>query len=157
MVAYRLHEAKKRWHENVVRKTLERAPERKQQFTTSSNIPLDTVYTPDDARDSAGGLRGGDWLPGEYRSRAVSSRPCTVAASDDASMQAMPPPKNNARYRFLLDRTKRLVRRLDSTQFTDADDPMAVGEVGKVGVCISSIHAWRGCLKASRSIRYLPA
>ena len=41
----RLHDAKRRWQDNVVRRVIEKAPERSQAFVTSSGIPLDAVVT----------------------------------------------------------------------------------------------------------------
>jgi methylmalonyl-CoA mutase N-terminal domain/subunit len=146
MVAYRLHEAKKRWHENVVRKSLERAPERKQQFVTSSNIPLDPIYTPDDVPvTQPEGYEAEIGFPGEYpftrgiqptmyRSRLWTMRQYAGYATAEES---------NARYRFLLGQGQSglsVAFDLPTQIGYDADDPMAVGEVGKVGVCISSIH-----------------
>ena len=42
----RLHDAKRRWQDNVVRRVIEKAPERSQAFVTSSGIPLDALYVP---------------------------------------------------------------------------------------------------------------
>jgi methylmalonyl-CoA mutase N-terminal domain/subunit len=146
MVAYRLHEAKKRWQENMVRKSLERAPERRKAFVTSSNIPLDTVYTADDVPvTQPEGYETELGFPGEYpftrgiqptmyRSRLWTMRQYAGYASAEES---------NARYRFLLQQGQSglsVAFDLPTQIGYDADDPMAVGEVGKVGVCISSIH-----------------
>ena len=146
MVAYRLHEAKKRWQENIVRKSLERAPERKKTFVTSSNIPLDAVYTPEDVPlTQPEGYEAELGFPGEYpftrgiqptmyRSRFWTMRQYAGYATAEES---------NARYRFLLEQGQSglsVAFDLPTQIGYDADDPMAMGEVGKVGVCISSIH-----------------
>ena len=146
MVAYRLHEAKKRWQENVARKSLERAPERKPSFNTSSNIPLDAIYTPDDVPlTQPEGYEAEIGFPGEYpftrgiqptmyRSRLWTMRQYAGYATAEES---------NQRYRFLLGQGQSglsVAFDLPTQIGYDADDPMAVGEVGKVGVCISSIH-----------------
>ncbi len=144
MAATRLHDAKKRWRENVVRAALERAPERKAQFATSSGISLEPIYTPDEApdRDDYETLLG---FPGEYpftrgiqptmyRSRLWTMRQYAGYATAEES---------NARYRFLLSQGQSglsVAFDLPTQIGYDADDPMALGEVGKVGVSISSIH-----------------
>ncbi|MFQ3565829.1 MAG: methylmalonyl-CoA mutase family protein [Aggregatilineales bacterium] len=144
MAATRVHDAKKRWRENVVRAALERAPERKARFTTSSGILLEPIYTPDDApdRDDYETLLG---FPGEYpftrgiqptmyRSRLWTMRQYAGYATAEES---------NARYRFLLSQGQSglsVAFDLPTQIGYDADDPMALGEVGKVGVSIGSIH-----------------
>jgi methylmalonyl-CoA mutase N-terminal domain/subunit len=40
------------WEDKVVSKTLARAPERKPKFETSSGIPVERLYTPEDAEPS---------------------------------------------------------------------------------------------------------
>jgi methylmalonyl-CoA mutase N-terminal domain/subunit len=117
-------------------------PERRAAFETSSGIPLKRLYTPADAPiDYAADLG----FPGEYpftrgiqptmyRGRFWTMRQYAGYATAEES---------NARYRFLLSQgTMGLSVAFDlPTQIGyDADDPMALGEVGKVGVSISSIH-----------------
>ncbi len=116
--------------------------ERKEHFVTSSDIPLERVYTPDEAPvDYAKDL--GD--PGEYpytrgvqpnmyRGRLWTMRQYAGYASAEES---------NARYRYLLDQGQTglsVAFDLPTQIGYDADDPMALGEVGKVGVSISSVH-----------------
>ena len=116
--------------------------ERKEHFVTSSDIPLEPVYTPDDVPvDYAKDL--GD--PGEYpftrgvqpnmyRGRLWTMRQYAGYASAEES---------NARYRYLLNQGQTglsVAFDLPTQIGYDADDPMALGEVGKVGVSISSVH-----------------
>jgi methylmalonyl-CoA mutase N-terminal domain/subunit len=142
MTASRLHDARKRWQENVLKRTLAKAPERRPQFETSSGIPLEPVYTPEDAATDYERDLG---FPGEYpftrgiqpamyRSRLWTMRQYAGYATAEES---------NARYRYLLAQgTSGLSVAFDlPTQIGyDADDPMALGEVGKVGVSISSVR-----------------
>jgi methylmalonyl-CoA mutase, N-terminal domain len=142
MSVVKLHDAKKRWQENTLRRTLERAPERKTPFETSSAIPLDGVYTPDDVPVDYEEDLG---FPGEYpftrgiqptmyRSRLWTMRQYAGYATAEES---------NARYRFLLEQGQSglsVAFDLPTQIGYDADDPMALGEVGKVGVSISSVH-----------------
>lgn len=137
----RLHDAKRRWQENIVRRSIEKAPERLTTFVTSSGIPLDGIYMPDDSADYEAKLG----FPGEYpftrgiqptmyRSRLWTMRQYAGYASAGDS---------NARYRFLLEQGQSglsVAFDLPTQIGYDADDPMALGEVGKVGVSISSIH-----------------
>jgi methylmalonyl-CoA mutase, N-terminal domain len=116
--------------------------ERKEHFVTSSDIPLESVYTPEDVPvDYAKDL--GD--PGEYpftrgvqpnmyRGRLWTMRQYAGYASAEES---------NARYRYLLNQGQTglsVAFDLPTQIGYDADDPMALGEVGKVGVSISSVH-----------------
>ena len=138
-----LNQLKQQWEEKSVNKTLSRFPERQPEFTTSSNIPLDRVYVPDvcDADDYMQKLG----FPGEYpftrgvqptmyRGRFWTMRQYAGYASAEES---------NARYRYLLSagQTGLSVAFDLPTQIGyDADDPMSLGEVGKVGVSISSLR-----------------
>jgi methylmalonyl-CoA mutase N-terminal domain/subunit len=142
-----IHAARSAWEERQVAPTLKRFPERSPQFETSSGIPLERLYTPTDANSAHGSsnyLRDVGF-PGEYpytrgiqptmyRGRFWTMRQYAGYATAEES---------NARYRFLLSQgTTGLSVAFDlPTQIGyDADDPMALGEVGKVGVSISSIH-----------------
>jgi methylmalonyl-CoA mutase, N-terminal domain len=133
---------KKRWEETTVQPAIQRFPERKEAFTTSSNIPLDRVYTAGDMPENLEAERG---LPGEYpytrgvqptmyRSRFWTMRQYAGFATAEES---------NARYRFLLEKGQSglsVAFDLPTQIGYDADDPMALGEVGKVGVSISSVR-----------------
>jgi methylmalonyl-CoA mutase N-terminal domain/subunit len=116
--------------------------ERKEHFETSSGIPLERVYTPDDVPvDYAKDLgdpgaypftRGVQ--PTMYRGRFWTMRQYAGYATAEES---------NARYRYLLDQGQTglsVAFDLPTQIGYDSDDPMALGEVGKVGVSISSIH-----------------
>src|SRR5574341_675902 len=132
---------KREWEQRVVEPGLRKNPERRRRFVTSSDIELERVHTPFD-----GGI---DYerdvgFPGEYpftrgvqptmyRGRLWTMRQYAGYATAE---------ETNARYRFLLDagQTGLSVAFDLPTQIGyDADDPMALGEVGKVGVSISSL------------------
>jgi len=140
----RLDEAKAQWEQTTLKKVLERFPERKETFTTSSNIPLDRVYLPDescaaDAYFEAAGFPGEypytrGVQPTMYRGRFWTMRQYAGYATAE---------ETNARYRFLLDagQTGLSVAFDLPTQIGyDSDDPMALGEVGKVGVSVPSVR-----------------
>jgi methylmalonyl-CoA mutase N-terminal domain/subunit len=119
---------------------------RQRVFETSSGIPLKNSYTPADVADldvlrdlgapgrfpftrhvQATGYRGRLWTMRQYAGFATAE-------------------ESNARYRYLLAQgTTGLSVAFDlPTQIgMDPDHPMALGEVGKVGVSISSIHDMR--------------
>lgn len=129
------------WEQTLVDKTIKRFPERKETFTTSSDIEVKRLYTPDDTQQSYDALG----FPGEYpftrgvqptmyRSRFWTMRQYAGFGTAEES---------NQRYRFLLEQGQSglsVAFDLPTQIGYDADDPMAGGEVGKVGVSISSIH-----------------
>lgn len=131
-----------RWEDTLVQKTLDRFPERKEVFTTSSDIDVKRLYTPDDVPIDYEAELG---FPGEYpftrgvqptmyRSRFWTMRQYAGFGTAEES---------NQRYRFLLEQGQSglsVAFDLPTQIGYDADDPMASGEVGKVGVSISSIH-----------------
>ena len=131
-----------RWEQETVEPSTSRFPERKEQFTTSSEILVKRLYTPADVApdyDMEAGypgeypfLRGVQ--PTMYRSRFWTMR--QYAGFGTAA-------ESNARYRFLLQQGQSglsVAFDLPTQIGYDADDPMALGEVGKVGVSISSVH-----------------
>ncbi len=136
-----------RWKESTLKKSLEKFKERKERFETSSGIelprlalpsPLDSVWDSSSYADKLG-------FPGEYpftrgvqptmyRSRFWTMRQYAGFATAE---------ETNKRYRYLLanGQTGLSVAFDLPTQIGyDADDPIAQGEVGKVGVSISSVH-----------------
>src|SRR5271156_2568855 len=104
---------------------------------TSSGIPVEVVYGPRATTDASGPgefpfTRG--IQPTMYRGRLWTMR--QYAGMGDAE-------ESNKRYKFLLaNGTAGLSVAFDlPTQIGyDSDDPMAIGEVGKVGVAIDSIE-----------------
>ncbi len=116
--------------------------ERKPHFATSSDIELTPFLTPDDVPlDYENTIANpGDYPytrgihPNGYRSRLWTMRQYAGYATAEES---------NARYRFLLQQGQSglsVAFDLPTQIGYDADDPMALGEVGKVGVSISSVH-----------------
>src|SRR5438876_5214209 len=117
--------------------------ERREHFKTSSGIELPVDFNPSNAEPIEYDRDLGD--PGEfpytrgirhnlYRGRLWTMRQYAGYASAEES---------NARYKYLLDQgTTGLSVAFDlPTQIgLDSDDPIAAGEVGKVGVAISSLE-----------------
>lgn len=129
------------WEEQIRKPAIKRIPERKTEFQTSSGIPIPPILTPMDC--------GFDYMdqigfPGEYpftrgvqptmyRGRLWTMRQYAGYASARES---------NLRYRFLLDQGQTglsVAFDLPTQIGYDSDDPISHGEVGKVGVAISSL------------------
>ncbi|GCE47424.1 methylmalonyl-CoA mutase N-terminal domain/subunit [Thermosporothrix hazakensis] len=131
------------WQETTYRKAREKVEERKVQFTTSSDIPVQPLYTQEDLAQFQPQEQLG--YPGEfpftrgvqpsmYRSRFWTMRQYAGFGTAEES---------NKRYHYLLSQgTTGLSVAFDlPTQIGyDADHPLAAGEVGKVGVSISSLE-----------------
>jgi len=134
--------AKRQWEEKILSPALKKSPERREQFETSSGIPLDRLYLPDQPDPDYSEKLG---FPGEYpftrglqptmyRGRLWTMRQYAGYATAEES---------NRRYKFLLSHGQTglsVAFDLPTQIGYDADDPMALGEVGKVGVSISSIE-----------------
>jgi methylmalonyl-CoA mutase N-terminal domain/subunit len=130
------------WESEVYQKAVKRFPERKPAFRTSSAIPLPPIVNPSQAEESIQERLG---FPGEYpftrgvqpsmyRGRLWTMRQYAGYATAEES---------NRRYRYLLAQGQTglsVAFDLPTQIGYDADDPMAVGEVGKVGVSISSLE-----------------
>ncbi|MCX5794815.1 MAG: methylmalonyl-CoA mutase family protein [Elusimicrobia bacterium] len=130
------------WEKGPLKKSLARLPERRKSFATSSGIELKRLYTPldqaglDYARDLG--------LPGEppftrgvqptmYRSRFWTMRQYAGFATAE---------ETNRRYRYLLKHGQTglsVAFDLPTQIGYDSDHPLALGEVGKVGVAVPTL------------------
>jgi len=140
-----LKRAKREWEKTTVKKVTARFPERQERFETLSGIPLDRVYTPADVEVDYLNDLG---FPGQYpftrgvqptmyRGRLWTMRQYAGYATAEES---------NARYKYLLEQGQTglsVAFDLPTQIGYDADDPLAEGEVGKVGVSISSLDDMR--------------
>ncbi len=133
---------RERWRKTTQARALESAPERKERFETSSGIEIRDLYTPaetaglDEDRDLG--------RPGEmpytrgvqatmYRSRLWTMRQYAGFASAE---------ETNRRFRYLLEQGQTglsVAFDLPTQMGFDSDAPEAEGEVGRVGVPISSL------------------
>jgi len=126
----------------VYRPSLEKAPERRASFTTASFAPVQPLYTP---LDTAGeeyldkvGFPGSypftrGIQPTMYRGRLWTMRQYAGFGTARAS---------NERYRYLLEQGQSglsVAFDLPTQIGYDSDDPLADGEVGKVGVAIDTL------------------
>lgn len=137
-----LRRQKQEWESGTVSKSFERLPE-KGEFVTSSGIPVNRIYTPLDVVDV-------DYLeklgfPGEYpftrgvyttmyRARLWTMRQYAGFGTAE---------QTNKRFKYLLEhgQTGLSVAFDFPTQVGyDCDHPLALGEVGKVGVSVSTLR-----------------
>ncbi len=133
---------KERWEEETLASALEHHPERKERFRTSSGIELPRILTPFDIAPDYGEQLG---FPGEYpftrgiqptmyRGKLWTMRQYAGYASAEES---------NMRYRYLLEHGQTglsVAFDLPTQIGYDTDDPIALGEVGRTGVAISSLE-----------------
>lgn len=131
---------RKRWEQETLQPVVDKFPEREEEFQTPSSIPVPEVALP----------KNQDYLkklgfPGEYpftrgvqpnmyRGRFWTMRQYAGYATAQES---------NERYRYLLEQGQTglsVAFDLPTQIGYDSDDPIAAGEVGKVGVAISSIE-----------------
>jgi len=136
----KISERKSAWEQSTLRPLLQRFPERK-AYSTSWGEPIQPLYTPDDVNPDYLGQLG---FPGEYpftrgvqptmyRGRLWTMRQYAGYASAAES---------NRRYKYLLEQGQTglsVAFDLPTQIGYDADHPLASGEVGKVGVSISSL------------------
>jgi methylmalonyl-CoA mutase N-terminal domain/subunit len=134
------------WEQDTLQPFLERGGERQACFETLSRIPVESLYLPS---ETAGPEYIRDYVqnvgfPGQYpytrgvyptmyRGRLWTMRQYAGYATAE---------ETNARYRFLLQEGQTglsVAFDLPTQIGYDADDPVAAGEVGKVGVSISSL------------------
>ncbi|HHN93884.1 MAG TPA: methylmalonyl-CoA mutase, partial [Anaerolineae bacterium] len=137
-----LQEARERWERTTLKKTLDRFPERYEEFITTSGEPVQRLYTPLDIE--------GDYMeklgfPGEYpftrgihptmhRGRLWTMR--MFAGFGTAE-------ETNARFKYLLEQGQTglsVAFDLPTLMGYDTDAPEAEGEFGKCGVAVSSLR-----------------
>jgi len=136
-----LQRLKQFWENTILKKILERFPQRKEVFKTDSDIEIDALYIPRDNYDYNVSLgfpgqfpftRGVQ--PSMYRSKLWTMRQYAGFGTAE---------ETNKRFKYLLNRgTTGLSVAFDlPTQIGyDSDHLLAQGEVGKVGVPISSLE-----------------
>ncbi|RLC77669.1 MAG: methylmalonyl-CoA mutase, partial [Chloroflexi bacterium] len=137
-----ISEHKQQWEQTTLEKSLTRFPERREQFETLSSIPVERLYTPADVETDYLDDLG---FPGQppftrgvqptmYRGRFWTMRQYAGYATAEES---------NRRYKYLLEQGQTglsVAFDLPTQIGYDSDHPLAEGEVGKVGVAISSLE-----------------
>jgi len=144
--ATQLSAQEEQWRQQTLEPLVKRFGERQERFTTSSDsIPVEPLYTPTrDATDATHYLEQ-QGFPGDYPyTRGVQpnmyrGRLWTMRQYAGFSTAA----ESNRRYHYLLERGQTglsVAFDLPTQIGYDADHELAEGEVGKVGVSISSLH-----------------
>lgn len=137
-----MSKSKQEWEETSFSKATARFKERKEQFESSSGAPIEPLYGPEDMAEWNYHEKMG--YPGEYpftrgvqptmyRGRLWTMR--QYAGFADAE-------ESNRRYKYLLEQGQTglsVAFDLPTQIGFDSDDDTAEGEVGKVGVAISSL------------------
>ncbi len=130
------------WENVTLKKVIDKFPEMQKEFSSISDIPLDRLYTPLDLMDFNYGTDLG--FPGDfpytrgvqptmYRGRLWTMRQYAGFGTAEES---------NKRYKYLLEHGGSglsVAFDLPTQMGYDSDHPLAVGEVGKVGVAIDSL------------------
>jgi methylmalonyl-CoA mutase N-terminal domain/subunit len=138
----RIRQAREKWEEKTLGPAMERFPERRPRFLTTSSAEVGRLYGPEDMADI-------DYLrdvgfPGEYpylrgihptmyRGRLWTMRQFSGFGNAE---------ETNARYKYLLEQGQTgLSVAFDTPTLygRDTDDPMCAGEFGKCGVAITSL------------------
>ena len=127
-----------RWEREAYGPAVKRSPERRAGFTTDSDLTVAPLYSGTDPDDEHLGYPGEfpftrGIQPSMYRGRLWTMRQYAGFAT---------PEESNARYRYLLAQGQTglsVAFDLPTQTGYDADHDMAVAEVGKVGVSISSL------------------
>jgi methylmalonyl-CoA mutase N-terminal domain/subunit len=135
--------SKQEWQEHTLAPILKRNAERREKFETGSGLDISTVYTPDDTPDfnypAASGYPGEypftrGIQPNMYRGRLWTMRQYAGFGTAE---------ETNQRFRYLLEQGQTglsIAFQLPTQIGLDSDNPMARGEVGKVGVAVDTLQ-----------------
>ena len=136
----KIDDLRKQWEEKTTAPVIKKHPERKVSFQSSSGIEIPRAALPGEESFIQDIGFPGEYpftrgvQPTMYRGRYWTMRQYAGYATAAES---------NRRYRFLLDQGQTglsVAFDLPTQIGYDSDDPIAEGEVGKVGVAISSLH-----------------
>ena len=138
----RIQQGKKKWEQDTLQPTLDRFPERQDQFITTSSEPIERLYTPLDVRDLEYERDLG--FPGEYPyTRGVHA---TLHRGRLWTMRMFAgfgtAEETNLRFKYLLDQGQTglsIAFDMPTLMGYDTDAPEALGEFGKCGVAVSSL------------------
>jgi methylmalonyl-CoA mutase, N-terminal domain len=136
-----ISERKQAWQNTTVAKNIAKAPERKEEFRTTSHIGLERCFAPDFDYPGYGDTLG---FPGEYPfTRGVQP---TMYRGRFWTMRQYAgfgtAKESNERYKYLLGAGQTglsVAFDLPTQMGYDSDAAMSQGEVGKVGVAIDSL------------------
>ena len=144
--------SKEEWRQNTLDPAVRRFPQREETFQTDSGLPIDTVYTPEDAPQTQADYLAGQGFPGEYpytrgvQSNMYRGRLWTMRQYSGYATAT----DTNQRFRYLLEQGQTglsVAFDLPTQIGYDSDHPYAEGEVGKVGVPVCSLEDMELLLK----------
>jgi len=133
--------SKKKWLDNILSPLKSRFPERQNNFQTPAGLEIDSLYTAEDMEyvNSTKMEYPGEYpftrgvQPNMYRGRLWTMRQYAGMAS---------PEESNRRYQYLLSQGQTglsVAFDLPTQTGYDSDHPIAMGEIGRTGVPISSL------------------
>lgn len=139
----KLQASRQRWEEETLKPYLEKRKERQEVFLTRSGLEIKRLYTPEDLKDfdveeklgypgSYPFTRG--IYPNMYRGKLWTMRQYAGWGTAEST---------NQRFHYLLQQGQTglsVAFDLPTQLGLDSDDPRAEGEVGKVGVAVSSLQ-----------------
>jgi len=137
-----IKQSNERWQENTLKKTLDKHPERKKEFITTSSMPVKRLYIPSSFKDFNYSEKLG--FPGEYPfTRGVHP---TMYRGKLWTMRMFSgfgtAEESNERYKYLLEHGETglsVAFDYPTLYGRDTDHPLAEGEFGKCGVAVSSL------------------
>jgi methylmalonyl-CoA mutase N-terminal domain/subunit len=137
---------KKRWEETTLKERLAQGKEMRDSFKTDSQIEVNRLYTPLDLEAVGFDYLNDTSWPGEYPFvRGID--PVMYRAAPWIMMQYSgfgSAEETNRRFKFMLSQgasSFAIALDLPTHKALDSDDPVAEGEVGKVGVPIDSLKS----------------
>src|SRR5579875_3109262 len=141
-ISRRVSAAEMEWQEKILKPALERSPERRRAFTTTSGVEIERLYTPADLPNLNYERALAD--PGEYPyTRGLHSTLYRVKIWTMRQFSGFgTPEETNQRLHYLLSQGQTglsIAFDLPTLMGYDSDHPLAEGEVGKCGVAVSSL------------------
>ena len=138
-----LKESLNRWEKETLQSSLERVPERREEFITTSSVPINRIYTPTDLDGSE--YEGSLGYPGQYPfTRGVHP---TMYRSRQWTMRMFAgfgtAEETNQRFKYLLDQGQTglsIAFDMPTLMGFDTNAPEAEGEFGRCGVAVSSLQ-----------------
>jgi methylmalonyl-CoA mutase, N-terminal domain len=133
-------DSKTNWEANTLKPALAHAPERQDQFVTTSGLPIDRLYSPADVGDFESQI---GW-PGEFPyTRGIHP---TMHRGKLWTMRMFAgfgtAEETNARFKYLLQQGQTglsVAFDMPTLYGYDTDDPLVEGEFGKCGVAVASL------------------
>jgi len=138
----KIKKTRENWEEKVLNKTLEKTPESKKEFKSVSGAAVERIYNPEDIADIDYDSEIG--YPGQYpftrgcQPTMYRGKPWTMRMYAGFATAE----KSNERYKYLVNQGSTglsVAFDLPTQIGYDSDNPIAQGEVGKVGVPIDTL------------------